>query len=221
MTGLSPVVFLVDLDNTLFDHDEFKQRLHRWVESLPGAPPAASFWTHYEAVRADTGIVDLFETARRFSAASECPALALRMHEELRTFPLAELAYPDAAPAVEHMRSLGLPVVLCDGHEEYQRHKVAAIGLAGHFAGRILVYDHKEEHLDDVQKRFPADHYVVIDDKPRIHAAMKQALGNRVTTVLVQQGHYASAPPLLHHPPPDRTIANLSHMLRLTPWDFA
>lgn len=187
------LVFLVDLDNTLLDHDEFKNRLGVWVSSLPAAPPEHAFWESYEAVRIGTGIVDLFETSRRYAAhATDPAALAELLATGLLKFPLQDLVYDHSAAALRYLGSIGTAVVLCDGHEQYQRHKLRSTGLLA-LVEDVLVYDHKERHLAEIVAKYPARHYVMIDDKPQIHAAMKLALGEQMTTVQVVQGHYARA----------------------------
>ena len=207
------LVFLVDLDNTLLDHDEFKNRLGAWVSSFPGAPPEHAFWESYEAVRIGTGIVDLFETSRRYAARATDPAaLAELLTTGLLKFPLQDLVYAHSAAALRHLGSIGTPVVLCDGHERYQRHKLRATGLL-ELVEDVLVYDHKERHLAEVVAKYPAGHYVMIDDKPRIHAAMKQALGDRITTVQVLQGHYGHMARQSTQPAADLVVDHLGELV--------
>ena len=214
-TEQAPLVFLVDIDNTLLDHDLLKKRLGAWVAGFPGGD-VELFWRMYEEVREETGIVDLFETSRRYGDALEQAHLIERMQADLWGFPLADLVYPATADALRHLETLGLLVVLCDGHEPYQRHKLEVSGLAPFFGGRILVFDHKETYVPEIVSRYPAEHYVMLDDRPRIHDAMRRHLGLGVTTVLVRQGTHGQAP---HDPrlvAPDITVTGLEELSRFS-----
>lgn len=190
-TAQPRIVFLLDVDNTLLDHDALKRRVTRWIEAHVEGESAGSFWEIYEEVRGETGIVDFLEAARRFGMAIGSAELGCEMGRFLWEHPFQELMFPGVIRALPRLKELGSVVVLCDGHELFQQRKVVALGLAPHLDG-VLVFDHKELHIAEVLERFPADRYVMIDDKPRIHAAMKLALGDRVVTVLVRQGHYAN-----------------------------
>jgi len=77
-----------------------------------------------------------------------------------------------------------------------------------------MIYVHKEQELADVEQRYPAEHYVLVDDKLRILAAVKQIWGARVTTVFVRQGHYALDPKIVsENPAADRTVERIGDLL--------
>ena len=81
--------------------------------------------------------------------------------------------------------------------------------------GRVLIYVHKEQELDDVEQRYPAEHYVLVDDKLRILTAVKKLWGSRVTTVFVRQGHYATDPKILaSYPPADISVDRIEDLLQ-------
>lgn len=187
------IVFLLDFDNTLLDHDAYKAALGSWVEEHAPSPGVARFWEIYEAVRRETDIVDLPEVISRFAFEAGSQALHRLLVAATWDFPFASIMNPGALEAVAQLRRIGTPVVLCDGHEAFQRHKLHVTGVAREVDHNILVYVHKEHHVRDVSALFPARKYVMIDDKPRIHIAMKRELGEAVTTVLVRHGAYASA----------------------------
>ena len=187
-------VFLVDVDNTLLDHDRLKERVGEFLDGLPGGIGAGPFWQLYEEVRTGTGIADLPETARRYGIASGTREVESELDRMLWEFPFDELVYPGVHDALQRLGTLGLPVIVCDGNDGYQRQKLRATGIDLLVEGRIHVFEHKEAHVRELVNLYRSDHYVMVDDKPRIHAAMRRELGRRVTTVLVKQGHYASAP---------------------------
>lgn len=207
------LVFLIDVDNTLLDHDRLKERIGAFVEQLPGGIGAAAFWRLYEEVRTETRIADLPETARRYGIACGSRAAGAEVERMLWEFPFGELVYPGTREAVRRLGTLGLPVVVCDGHDGYQRQKLRVTGIDLLVEGRIHVFEHKEAHARELVELYPGAHYVVIDDKPRIHAAMRRELRSRVTTVLVTQGHYGSSPG--PHDEVDLEIASVADLLTL------
>lgn len=186
-------VFLLDFDNTLLDHDAYKAALGGWVEEHAPIPGADRFWEIYEAVRRETDIVDLPEVISRFAFEAGSQELHRRLVAVAWDFPFASIMNPGALESIAALRRFGTPVVLCDGHEAFQRHKLHVTGVAHAVAHNILVYVHKEHHVREVTGLFPARKYVMIDDKPRIHVAMKRELGEAVTTVLVRHGAYANS----------------------------
>jgi FMN phosphatase YigB (HAD superfamily) len=139
----------------------------------------------------------------------------LRISNWLVDYPFADRLYPGALDAVKHAQQFAPVVILSDGDAVFQPRKVERSGLAQAFDGNVLIYIHKEEELDDVERLYPAKHYVMIDDKLRILDAMKKIWGERVTTVFPQQGHYATDPEILaQYPHGDiqlKRIADLVH----------
>ena len=188
------MVFLFDVDNTLLDNEAIKVELRTSMGDLVGLEEALTFWNLYEEVRADLGFVHLPETLERFAQQYEGLATPRAVSDLIYGFDFAGSIFPGALEAVEHARELGLPVILSDGDQLFQRHKIHSAGLYDVFEGRVLVYAHKEREVADIRSQYPADRYVILDDKPRIHASLKEILGQTVTTILVKQGRYAEEP---------------------------
>ena len=210
------LVILFDVDNTLLDNDAVKAGLREGIREAVGPERAERFWELYEEVRADLDLVDLPETLERF--ARECDDLSCLgpLSDVVYGFDFAGSVFPGALAAVEHARALGLPVILSDGDQLFQRHKIRSAGLEDAFEGRVLVYVHKEQETSDIRARYPADRYVLLDDKPRIHSAMKAILGEAVTTVLVEQGKYAREPSEDGLTPPDLRLPSIAAFRDLT-----
>ena len=136
------------------------------------------------------------------------------MSSWLVDYPFADRLYPGALDAVKHVQQWGTPVILSDGDAVFQPRKVERSGLWQAFDGRVLIYIHKEQELDDVARLYPADHYVMIDDKLRILSAVKKIWGERVTTVFPKQGHYAFDPDILAEcPPADIELAKIGDLV--------
>jgi hypothetical protein len=188
------LVVLFDVDNTLLDNDRVKQELQSAVADCVGPQRGARFWEIYEDVRAKLDYVSLPETLERFVRESGDERGTGRLSDILYHVPFAHSVYPGALAALEHAKAIGaLPVVLSDGDQLFQRHKIRSAGLEEAVDGRVLVTIHKELSTVEMRERYPAAHYAIVDDKPRIHPAMKQAMGDAITTVLVRQGKYALA----------------------------
>ena len=205
----SELVLLFDVDHTLIDGAAVKAGLDAAIEAAAGPEGVRRFWRVYEAVRGDLGFVDLPETLERFaSEAGASRGEAVR--EAVWGFDFAGCLFPGALDAVAHARILGLPVIASDGDERFQRHKIRASGLEAAFEGRVLIFEHKERETEAIRARYPARRYVLIEDKPRILAAVKSALGDLVTTVLVEQGPYAGEGVAEGEPPPDLRLPSIA-----------
>ena len=212
------VTFLFDVDNTLVDNDRAKQDLSARIADVLGSEGERRFWELYEAVRRDKGLVNIPLILARFGdeLAAE-PALDDAERRRLRFaladvvmgFPYRDYLYPGALEAVSAARALGPVAVLSEGDATFQPHKIWRAGLDPAVDGNVLVFDRKLEHLDEMTAAFPADHYVLVEDKPDILARVKEALGSSVTTVLVRQGKYANAP-LDEEPAPDLVLPNIA-----------
>jgi len=200
------VVFLIDVDNTLLDNDALKALCDRELRGVAGYDAARRFWAIYEEVRAAGGVIDYPATLARFR--EERPDLAgPDLERVVMDPPFAQFVYPGAFAVIERMWRAGEPAILSDGDPEYQPRKIERSGLAEAVRGNVLVYPHKEEHVDAVVERFPADRYVQVDDKASLLATTKDRLGTRVTTVHVLQGYYAGDPP--EGPPTDGVIGRI------------
>ena len=198
MTTQQDVVFLLDVDNTLLDNDQIVADLQCHLERRIGLASASRYWTIFEALRGERGYADYLGALQRYRIDAErrrCddPEL-LRMSTFLIDYPFLDRLYPRALDAVERLNAFGPTVILSDGDVVFQPRKVQQSGLWDAVGGRVLIYAHKEQMLDAVQHHFPARHYVMVDDKLRILAAMKRVLRERLTTVFPRQGHYALDP---------------------------
>ncbi len=211
-------VFLLDVDNTLLDNDRFSVDLDARLERDFGAVQSTRYRAIYAALRDQLGYADYLGALQVFRAGLDDDSDLLRMSTFLLDYPFAERLYPQAMDAIAHLHTLGTPVILSDGDIVFQPRKIQRSGIWDAVQGRVLVYLHKERMLDVMQRRFPARHYVMVDDKPQLLAAMKTAMGDRLTTVFVQQGHYArDSAGDAFDPGPDMTVARIGELLRLTP----
>jgi FMN phosphatase YigB (HAD superfamily) len=218
---LSETVFLLDVDNTLLDNDRFGADLGAKLEQSFGAPARKRYWEIFEDLRAKFGFADYLGSLQAFRSGLDDDPQLLGMSEFLLEYPFSSLVYPQALAAIRHLRGLGRPVVLSDGDVVFQPRKIKHAGIWDAVDGAVLIYLHKERVLDHVQRRYPAEHYVVVDDKPNLLAAMKSKLGEQLTTVFVRQGHYAHAAGSNQvEPPPDRVIERIGEIVTLNPSDF-
>ena len=214
----SDTVFLLDVDNTLLDNDRFSSDLDARLERDFGAAQRGRYREIYAALRDQLGYADYLGAVQAFRAGLDEDVDLLQMSTFLLEYPFAERLYPQALDTIAHLHALGTPVVLSDGDIVFQPRKIQRSGLWDAVHGRVLVYLHKERMLDAMQRRFPARHYVMVDDKPHLLAAMKAAMGDRLSTIFVQQGHYArDAIGDAISPAPDITIARIADLLQLTP----
>jgi len=208
------VVFLFDVDNTLIDNDRVQADLREHLEQTYGGPARDRYWEILEKLRDDLGYVDYLGALERFRIETIHRPDVLRMSSWLVDYPFADRLYPGALEAVKHVQQWGTAVILSDGDAVFQPRKVDRSGLWRAFDNRILIYVHKEQELDDVERFYPADHYVLVDDKLRILAAVKKIWGERVTTVFARQGHYAHDPKILgEFPPADIDLAKIGDLV--------
>ncbi|WP_395710639.1 HAD family hydrolase [Reyranella sp.] len=214
MARLHPIVFLVDVDNTLVDNDGIQQDLKDHLERTYGLAARERYWRILEDLMVELGYRDYIGALQKFRVEHPREIELLSMSSFLMDYPFAERLYPHALAVLKRLRSVGTTVILTDGDVVFQPRKVEHAGLGNVAEGDVLVYIHKEEALDDVERRFPATHYVLIDDKPRILDAVKKIWRGRVTTVLPRQGQYAhDAKVLAALPPPDVTIERIGDLL--------
>ena len=216
MTQLHPIVFLVDVDNTLVDNDGIQQDLKDHLEQTYGRAARDRYWTILEDLMTELGYRDYIGALQRFRVEHPREIELLAMSSFLMDYQFADRLYPDALRVLQRLRSLGPTVILSDGDVVFQPRKVEHAGIARVADGDVLIYIHKEEALDDVERRFPAEHYVLVDDKLRILDAVKQVWGERVTTVFPRQGQYAhDAKVISALPPADVTIERIGDLLDL------
>jgi FMN phosphatase YigB (HAD superfamily) len=186
------VMFLIDIDNTLLDNDRFADDLHDTLTQAFGADECKRYWTLYEAIRDSVGYADYLGALQRFRAGLENDPALLQMSRYLLDYPFAERLYPHALETLAHLRSLGPTAILSDGDIVFQPRKIQRSGAWDAVRGEVLVYIHKQHMLVAIQQRYPAAHYVMVDDKPQILTEMKRRMGDKLTTVFVEQGHYAA-----------------------------
>ena len=184
-------VFLFDVDNTLLDNDAVQADLGAHLEREFGRASCERYWAIFEELRAQLGYADYLGALQRYRLENLDDPQLLRLSLFLVDYPFAARLYPGALAALARCARLGPTVILSDGDVVFQPLKVQRAGLWDAVAGRVLIYLHKEQMLESVARRYPAEHYVMVDDKLRILAAMKQAWGARLTTIFVRQGHYA------------------------------
>jgi FMN phosphatase YigB (HAD superfamily) len=209
------VVFLFDVDNTLLDNDRVAADLQRHLASEIGAAGVQEYWRIFEQLRTELGYADYLGGLQKYRSQHPHAQQLLCMSDFLINYPFAERLFPDALKVIEHVQQWGPAVILSDGDVVFQPLKISRSGLATAVAGHVLIYVHKEQELDDVEQRYPAEHYVLVDDKLRILAAVKKFWGSRVTTVFVRQGHYAADPKVLAgYPPADISIAAIGDLLQ-------
>ena len=207
------IVFLLDVDNTLLDNDRFKTDLDARLQRDFGNAAREQYWQLYESERERLGYADYLAALQAFREGREDDPDLLRMSGFMLDYPFAERIYPGALEAVVRLHELGTPVILSDGHVVFQPRKVQHSGLWEAMRGKVLIYLHKQHMLDAVQRRYPAQHYVMVDDKPHLLAAMKQEMRDSLTTVFVRQGHYATASDAAAaKPQPDMTIERIGEL---------
>jgi FMN phosphatase YigB (HAD superfamily) len=209
----STTVFLVDVDNTLLDNDRIQADLRRHLEREFGTVCRDRYWTILEQLFTELGYRDYLGALQRYRVEHPKDIHLLSMSSYLVDYPFANRLYPGALDVLERMRGWGQTVILSDGDVVFQPRKVERSGIFEAVEGRVLIYIHKEEELDDVEQRYPAAHYVLVDDKPRILAAVKKAWGDRVTTILPRQGQFALAPDAASYPAADLTVERIGDLV--------
>ncbi len=207
MSDSRETVFLFDVDNTLLDNDAVQEDLGNHLEREFGRAKRDRYWAIFEELRAQLGYADYLGALQRYRLENLDDPQLLLMSSFLVDYPFASRLYPGALGALERCRRMGPTVILSDGDVVFQPRKIQRSGLWDAVDGRVLIYLHKEKMLDPVARRYPARHYVMVDDKVRILAAMKQAWGSKLTTVFPRQGHYAlDAVEVSKYPSPDVTL---------------
>ena len=220
MTSPQDVVFLLDVDNTLLDNDRVIADLRGHLEREFGTASAARYWAIFEGLRSELGYADYLGALQRYRLDAELgqgsDLRLLQMSAFLIDYPFADRLYPHALEVIERLNTFGPTVILSDGDVVFQPLKVRRSGLWDAVSGRVLIYIHKEQKLDAVQRLHPARHYVMVDDKLRILAAMKQVMQDRLTTVFPRQGHYALDPAAMAaYPAADLTVERIGDLLHV------
>ncbi len=206
------LVFLIDVDNTLLDNDRVAEDLKRHLTRAVGAERQQRYWALFEQLRQELGYADYLGALQRYRVEHQHEPHLLEVSLYLTNYPFANRLYPGSLDVIDYLSGFGTTVILTDGDAVFQPRKIERSGLLEAVDGRVLLYIHKEQELADVERHFPADHYVLIDDKIRILAAVKKVWGNRLTTVFPRQGHYALAPDVANYPKADITIERISDL---------
>jgi len=191
MPGREDTVFLFDVDNTLLNNDAVQDDLGDHMESEFGRPARERYWAIFETLRSELGYADYLGALQRYRIEDPDDPHLLRVSGFLIDYPFESRLYPGALKAIAHCRRVGPTAILSDGDVVFQPRKVTRSGLWDAVEGRVMIFLHKEQMLDAVERRYPARHYVMVDDKLRLLDAMKKIWGPRLTTVFVRQGHYA------------------------------
>ncbi len=211
------VVFLLDVDNTLLDNDRIIEDLDRELVCRVGGEGQRRYWAIFEALRAELGYADYLGALQSYRIEHPRDSQLLALSSFLLNYPVENRLFPKSLDVLDHLAAFGSTILLSDGDMVFQPHKIERSGLFDAVGGRVLVYIHKERQLDDVETRFPADHYVLVDDKIRILSAVKQIWKERVTTVFPRQGHYARDPGIADDPAPDIRIERIGDLLGYDP----
>ena len=202
------------MDNTLLDNDRVTADLKHHLEKEVGREGSQCYWSGFEKLREELGYADYLGALQRYRSENPHDPRLLAVSRFLIDYPFADRLFPNALDVVFRVKQRGPAVILSDGDVVFQPLKVERSGLFGAVNGNVLIYVHKEQELDDVAERFPADHYVMVDDKLRILAAIKKVWGRRVTTVFVRQGHYALDPGILaSYPAADVSIERIGDLM--------
>jgi FMN phosphatase YigB (HAD superfamily) len=214
MSRTHDVVFLLDVDNTLLDNDRVTADLRRFLDREVGEARSAEYFEIFEELRVELGYADYLGALQRYRLRHPHQSHLLRVSSFLIDYPFANRLYPGSLDAIQHLKSFGRAVILSDGDAVFQQRKIERSGLMEEVDGHVLVYIHKEQELADVERRYPARHYVLVDDKLRILTAVKEVWGDRLTTVFPRQGHYAHDPATLAaHPPADLSIDRIGNLV--------
>ena len=210
----SRVVYLLDVDNTLLDNDRVVADLMRHLDRTVGHEYQQQYWSIFDRLRAQLGYADYLGALQLYRAERPHDLSILEASSFLINYPFANRLFPNSLDVIERLTDWGPTVILSDGDIVFQPRKIERSGLWEAVDGRVLIYVHKEAELEEVERRFPADHYVMVDDKLRLLAAFKSLWGTRVTTVFPRQGHYASDPEILRqYPAADITVDRIGELL--------
>ena len=211
-------VFLFDVDNTLLDHDRVSAALRKFLVTEVGEDRTSQYWKIFEELRNELGYADYLGALQKYRSEYPYDSHVLSVSIFLINYPFANRLYPNSLDVLDHFRELGPVVILTDGDAVFQPRKIERSGLYEAVDGNILIYVHKEQELADIERRYPAKHYFLFDDKLRILSAIKEQWQERVTTVFVRQGHYAfDEAECAKYQPADITVETIGDLLKYEP----
>lgn len=210
------VVCLLDFDNTLIDNDRIVADLLGYLQREVGDICRRRYWEIFEELRAKFDYTDYLGALQRFRDEHPHDPHLVSLSLFLLNYPFHKVLFPKALDVVAHVKQWSQPVMLADGDVLLQSYKLAQSGVYDVVERQVLICIHKENELDMVAERYPADHYVMVDDKLRVLTAMKEKWGDKLTTVFPRQGHYALDPDILgKYPAADVTIESVGELLEL------
>jgi FMN phosphatase YigB (HAD superfamily) len=211
---MDKTVFLFDVDNTLLDNDRVSKDLRAFLEREVGGKRGDRYWEIFEKLRVELGYADYLGALQNYRVENPYDSHVLSVSTFLINYPFANRLFPNSLDVIEHCQNFGKVVILSDGDVVFQPRKVERSGLFEAVEKNILIYIHKEKELKDVERRYPAEHYVLVDDKLRILSAIKEIWGAKVTTVFPRQGHYAlDEKEIAKYPAADITIERIGDLL--------
>lgn len=207
-------IYLFDVDNTLLDADSFVADFHAYLKAQIGAEHTRRYWETYLERRKRLGYSDYLGAVQELRAQSSSIQNLLPVSSYLRNYPFAQTLYADALKVLRQFQQYGQTVLFSEGDAVFQPHKILRSGLWDAVDGRVLIYPNKLHMLNEVARKYPAKHYVVVDDKPSVLTAMKLRWRDRVTTVAVRQGQFAQErSPAMAYPNSDLTLDHIGEML--------
>lgn len=216
MNSTSKIVFLLDVDNTLFDNDAVLADIDQKFHSEFGEECRTRYWTISDNLRKELGYVDYLGALQRYRSESDTDPRMYMLSAFFLEYPFAQRLFPGALDVITHLNKLGETVIVSDGDIVFQPRKIQQSGLWDAVEGRAMIYRHKEQMLDDIRQRFPAEHYVMVDDKLQILTAMKRSWKELLTTVFVRQGHYALNPANIDaYPAADTSIESIADLIHV------
>jgi FMN phosphatase YigB (HAD superfamily) len=221
--SMSHLTFLIDVDNTLLNNDEVKKDFDAHLQVELGPALTQRFWDLYEQVRAEKSVIDIPQILARLRAETPLSVMDEQTYQHVHSifdnYPFSQALYPQALETLRYLSTLGTTVIVSDGDLVFQAEKIVNSSLADTVEGRVLLYTHKQDHIDEIMRYYPADHYAMIDDKPQILADMQARMGRLLTTVFVQQGKYA-ADPLPTDFVPTITVKHIANLQQCTTEQF-
>lgn len=221
---MTTLVFLIDVDDTLIDNDNVKNDLDTHLRVEIGPALTDFFWELYQQAREESGVVNIPLALAWLREKTPLSVLDqqtyLHIHSIFDNYPFFKALYPYTLETLQYLRTLGLTVIVSDGDMFFQAEKIYHSNLAEAVEGRVLIYTHKQQHLQEIMQLYPADHYAMIDDKPQILADAKSIMGDRLTTVFVQQGKYAAGPKPADFTP-DISVLHIADLMQVSAEQFA
>ncbi len=215
MSALLPIVFMLDVDNTLLDNDAAQNDYRRHLKLESGAAAAERYWEIFDGLSKELGYADYLGALQRYRLEDMHDPKLFLMSAFMLDYPFRDRLFPNALDVIQHLRAMGPVVIVSDGDVIFQPRKIERSGLWQAVDGNVLIYVHKEHETDEIERRYPANHYVMVDDKLRILTALKRVWGDRMTTVFPRQGHFALDPQALAaFPAADIEIDRIGDLLK-------